>query len=224
MTYSLAGRCTRTGMMGAAITTSSLAVGSRCAHARAGLGVVLTQHRTDPRLGPRGLMLLESGYDPAAVVAALVASTPDAGWRQLAVLDRHGAAAHFSGAHIRSPHGGVTGPGCVAVDNILANPAVPAAMVAAFAAAPGLGLPERLLAALEAGDKAGGESRPSGWWKPAAPAAVVASQTGTPPGPSSVPQSRRSALDTAPTGRSDGLSVSFPSASRATAWVCAPMT
>ncbi len=159
MTYSLAGRCARTGMMGAAITTSSIAVGSRCAFARAGLGVVLTQHRTDPRLGPRGLMLLESGCDPAAVIAALVASTPDAGWRQLAVLDRQGATAHFSGKHIRSPHDGATGPDCVAVGNILADPAVPAAMVAAFAAAPGLGLPERLLAALEAGAEAGGESR-----------------------------------------------------------------
>ncbi len=159
MTYSLAGRCARTGMMGAVITTSSIAVGSRCAYARAGLGVVLTQHRTDPRLGPRGLMLLEGGCDPAAVVAGLVASTPDAGWRQLAVLDRHGAAAHFSGAHIRSPHGGATGPDCVAVGNILANPAVPAAMVAAFTKASSLGLPERLLVALEAGDEAGGESR-----------------------------------------------------------------
>ena len=159
MTYSLAGRCARTGMMGAAITTSSIAVGSRCVHARVGLGVVLTQHRTDPRLGPRGLMLLDGGCDPDAAVAALVASTPDAGWRQLAVLDRHGAAAHFSGGHIASTHGGATGPDCVAVGNILAEAAVPGAMVAAFAAASGLGLPERLLAALEAGDAAGGESR-----------------------------------------------------------------
>ena len=159
MTYSLAGRCTRTGMLGAAITTSSIAVGSRCVHARAGLGVVLTQHRTDPRLGPRGLMLLESGCDPAATIAALVASTPAAGWRQLAVLDRHGATAHFSGEHIVSKQGAVSGADCVAVGNILRDPGVPAAMVAAFSAQAGLGLPERLLAALEAGERAGGEIR-----------------------------------------------------------------
>ncbi len=160
MTYSLAGRCARTGMLGAVITTSSIAVGSRCVHARAGLGVVLTQHRTDPRLGPRGLRLLEDGCGPDDVVAALVASTSDAGWRQLAALDRHGASAHFSGAHIGSVQGAVSAEDCVAVGNILADPGVPAAMAAAFEQAAGLGLPERLLAALIAGNDAGGEIKP----------------------------------------------------------------
>jgi uncharacterized Ntn-hydrolase superfamily protein len=160
MTYSLAGRCARTGMLGAVITTSSVAVGSRCVHARAGLGVVLTQHRTDPRLGPRGLMLLEGGCDPAATIAALVASTPDAGWRQLAVLDHRGIAAHFDGEHIVSTRGTATGPDCVAIGNILRDAAVPRAMVAAFTTDANLGLPERLLAALEAGDAAGGELKP----------------------------------------------------------------
>lgn len=51
MTFSLVGRCARTGMLGAAVTTSSISVGSRCTHARAGIGAALTQHRTDPRLG-----------------------------------------------------------------------------------------------------------------------------------------------------------------------------
>ena len=159
MTYSLAGRCARTGMLGAVITTSSVAVGSRCAHARAGLGVVLTQHRTDPRLGPRGLALLEGDCDPVHTMAALVASTVDAGWRQLAVLDRHGAAAHFSGAQIVSVQGAAIGADCVAIGNILRSPEVPAAMVDAFVAAAALDLPRRLLTALEAGDQAGGETR-----------------------------------------------------------------
>jgi uncharacterized Ntn-hydrolase superfamily protein len=51
MTFSLVGRCARTGMLGAAVTTSSIAVGSRCQHARAGVGAALTQHRTDPHWG-----------------------------------------------------------------------------------------------------------------------------------------------------------------------------
>ena len=157
MTFSLAGRCARTGMLGGVITTSSAAVGSRCLHARAGVGVVLTQNRTDPRLGPRGLMLLEGGCDPASVVAALVASTPHAGWRQLAVLDRGGAGATFSGGHIQSKHDGVVGRDCVAAGNILSDAGVPGAMVRAFEAGAGLALPERLLRALEAGDAAGGE-------------------------------------------------------------------
>ena len=160
MTYSLAGRCDRTGMLGAVIATSSIAVGSRCVYARAGVGVVLTQHRTDPRLGLRGLMLLGGGCDPAATVAAMVASTPDAAWRQLAVLDRRGVAAHFNGEHIVSTRGAAMGPGCVAIGNILRDAAVPRAMVDAFTADPALGLPERLLAALEAGDAAGGELKP----------------------------------------------------------------
>ncbi len=159
MTYSLAGRCARTGMLGAAITTSSVAVGARCVFARAGAGVVLTQHRTDPRLGPRGLRLLAEGCAPEAVIAALVASTPDAGWRQLAALDAAGRTACFSGEHIHSKQGGVAGADCVAVGNILAHPGVPQAMAAAFARGAALGLAERLLAALEAGDAAGGETR-----------------------------------------------------------------
>ena len=160
MTFSLAGRCARTGMLGGVIATSSPAVGSRCLHARAGAGVVLTQNRTDPRLGPRGLALLGEGCGPAATVAALVASTPDAGWRQLAVLDRSGEAAHFSGDRIRSTKGAATGQGCVAAGNILRDAGVPAAMAAVFDAHEGSDLPERLLLALEAGDAAGGELRP----------------------------------------------------------------
>ena len=160
MTFSLAGRCARTGMLGAVITTSSPAVGARCVFARHGLGVVLTQNRTDPRLGPRGLALMADGCDPQATVAALVASTSDAGWRQLAVLDAGGKSAHFSGHDIKSKHAGISGPDCVAAGNILRDSAVPAAMVAAFSAASEQDLPERLLRALEAGDAAGGELLP----------------------------------------------------------------
>jgi len=71
MTPSLAGRCARTGMLGAMVTTSSIAVGARCPYAAAGVGAVLTQHTTDPRLGPLGLDLLERGMTPAHVVEAL---------------------------------------------------------------------------------------------------------------------------------------------------------
>src|SRR5438552_3294409 len=107
MTFSLAGRCARSSMIGGVIATSSPAVGARCLYARAGLGVVLTQNRTDPRLGPRGLDLLAGGCSPAETVAALAASTALAGWRQLAVLNAAGAAAHFSGELIQSHHAGV---------------------------------------------------------------------------------------------------------------------
>ena len=105
MTFSLVGMCRRTGMFGAAVTTSSIGVGSRCPYARAGVGAVLTQHRTDPALGPRGLDLLEAGRSAQETVDALVDGNPTVGWRQLAVVDRTGTTALFHGDRIVSIHG-----------------------------------------------------------------------------------------------------------------------
>jgi len=157
MTFSLIGRCARTGQFGAAATTSSLAVGARVQAVAPRLGAVLTQHRTDPRLGPRGLGLLRSGCTAAQTVAALVASTPDHGWRQLAAIDAAGRTAHFHGARVKPEHGAAHGPDVVAIGNILSRAKVPDAMAAAFAASPDLPLAERLLRGLEAGEEAGGE-------------------------------------------------------------------
>jgi uncharacterized Ntn-hydrolase superfamily protein len=70
MTFSIAGRCSRTGMLGAVVTTSSMAVGSRCAYATAGVGAALTQHRTDPRLGPKMLEQLAQGMTPEGIMRA----------------------------------------------------------------------------------------------------------------------------------------------------------
>ena len=157
MTFSLIARCPRTGQIGAAVTTSSIAVGTRVPFCAAGVGAVLTQHRTDPRLGPRGLKLLRSGCTAAETVAALVASTPHERWRQLAVLDAAGGTAHHHGARVKPERGVAHGPGAVAIGNILASEGVPAAMLAGFLAAPDAPLAERLLRGLEAGEAAGGE-------------------------------------------------------------------
>ncbi len=157
VTFSLLGHCGRTGQIGAAVTTSSIAVGSRVPFLAAGLGGVLTQHRTDPRLGPRGLDLLRSGCTADQAVAALVASTPYDHWRQIAVMDAAGRTAHFHGAKVKLARNAAHGPGVVALGNILANAQVPLAMVAAFLSVPEAPLAERLLRALEAGEAAGGE-------------------------------------------------------------------
>ena len=109
MTYSLVGKCRRTGMFGAAVTTSSMNVGSRCAFAKAGAGAVLTQHRTDNRLGPQGLALLEGGKTAPEVIDALVADNPTIGWRQLAVVDRNGGTGFHHGDHITSIHAAAMG-------------------------------------------------------------------------------------------------------------------
>lgn len=159
MTFSLLGRCARTGMIGAAVTTSGVAVGARCPFARAGVGAVLTQHRTDPRLGPLALDLLMHGLDAEQVLHGVAAATPHRDWRQLAVIDANGRTAAFSGAHVKPERGEARGQSCVAVANIVRAAALPAAMVDAFEHAPDRSLPERLLAALQAGLDAGGEIR-----------------------------------------------------------------
>lgn len=157
MTFSLVGTCKRTGMFGAAVTTSSIGVGSRCPYARANVGGVLTQHRTDPTLGPKGLDMLAAGQSAAAVIEALSANEPAIGWRQLAVVDRNGDTAFYHGDRISSVHGAAQGEGCCAIGNIVRNDDVPRAMVDAFEDASSEHLGERLLRALEAGHAAGGE-------------------------------------------------------------------
>lgn len=157
MTFSIAGRCPATGRFGAVVATSSIAVGARVAHCAAGIGAVLTQHRTDPRLGPRGLDLLRSGCSAQQTTDALVASTPHAAWRQLAVVDAAGRSAAFSGAHNRAEVGDAAAENACAIGNILASAGVPAAMLRRFQANPAAPLAERLVCALEAGLAAGGE-------------------------------------------------------------------
>ena len=157
MTFSIAGRCARTGMLGAVVTTSSMAVGGRCAYAQANVGAVLTQHRTDPRLGPKMLERLREGAAPAAILKDFEKSETGIGWRQLAIIDAKGQAAFFNGSNIYSVFKGLVGRDCVAVGNILRNTDVVDAMVQSFEVNVAQPLAERLMRAIEAGDAAGGE-------------------------------------------------------------------
>jgi uncharacterized Ntn-hydrolase superfamily protein len=158
VTFSLLGRCATTGQLGVAVTTSDLAVGARVPHAVAGLGVAVTQHRTDPRLGPHALDLLRAGATPSEAVEQTAASTSHRGWRQVAVLDATGASACFSGEGVTPLVAALEGPDCLAVGNMLVGESVAPAMVAAFAADPGAPLAGRLVAGLRAGEEAGGET------------------------------------------------------------------
>jgi uncharacterized Ntn-hydrolase superfamily protein len=157
MTFSIAGRCARTGAFGLSISTSNISVGSRCPFAKPRVGAVLTQHRTDPRLGPRGLQLMQTGCSAQEAINALVASTPDIGWRQLAAIDAKGRTASYAGDRIASIRNEVHGSDCVAIGNIIANTDVPVAMARRFERDPAAPLAERLMQALEAGLDAGGE-------------------------------------------------------------------
>ncbi|NQW09070.1 MAG: DUF1028 domain-containing protein [Alphaproteobacteria bacterium] len=160
MTFSIAARDAETGAFGLAVTTSGLCVGARCPHARAGVGAVLTQHRTDPRLGPLGLKLLSRGLSAAETVAALTAGREDARWRQLAVVDDQGRTAAFHGAEIYSRHGHAAAEGAIALGNLLRSETLPNAMLQAFLTHGAEPLERRLIAALEAGVADGGELMP----------------------------------------------------------------
>ncbi len=159
MTFSLIARCARTGQFGMVIASSSPAVASRCAHVRAGVGVVASQNITDPGLGPAVLDQLAQGKSASAALAAVTTGRPHIDYRQLLVVDATGAGAIHSGAQVLGNWAEALGQDCAAGGNLLANTRVPQAMIAAFEAATGH-LGDRLMAALQAGLAAGGEAGP----------------------------------------------------------------
>ncbi len=161
MTLSIAGRCERTGMLGVAIASSSPCVAARCAFARAGVGAVLSQNITDPRLGPRALDLMQSRFvAPEALRRLLAEIGPAAAFRQLVLVDASGDSAVHNGVRALGTHASARGTDCASAGNLLANSGVPQAMIATFMAEPGLHLAERLLLSLEAGLVGGGEAGP----------------------------------------------------------------
>ena len=160
MTFSLAGRCRRTGMVGIVVSSSSPAVAARCAHARAGVGAAASQNITDPRLGTELLDLIEAGTPADRAVARVVAAAPHASYRQLTAVDRNGVTGAYSGEHTLGRHATAQHTDAVAAGNLLASDDVPAAMLAAFAADTAAHIGDRLMASLAAGLGAGGEEGP----------------------------------------------------------------
>lgn len=160
MTFSISARCRRTGMFGIAVSSSSPCVAARCAHARAGVGVVATQNITDPTLGPKGLDLMASGLSAPEALAKLKATAPHLDYRQVALVDRQGGTASFSGSKTLGTHRIAEAPDVVAAGNLLKDPKVPDQMVKAFLADEGAALGDRLIAAMQAALAAGGEEGP----------------------------------------------------------------
>lgn len=157
MTFSIIGRCEKTGAFGAAITTSDLAVGSRCVRLAHGRGAVLSQHRTDSRLADLGIKLLREGANADDTVNQICASTKDIDWRQIGALDADGKTAVYHGRRMYSIYTHTAGKNCLALGNILDNETVTREMALAFQKDPDLPLGEKLMRALEAGQAAGGE-------------------------------------------------------------------
>ncbi|MEM8496593.1 MAG: DUF1028 domain-containing protein [Pseudomonadota bacterium] len=159
MTFSIAGACAKTGMVGCAISSSSICVTSRCAFVRSGIGVALTQNITNPNLGPLALDLLSDHTTQGSILEALANNDPHIEWRQLGVLGVDGEGITFSGDKALGIHASATGQHCIALGNLLSNAHVPQTMISSFENSSGH-LAKRLLTALEAGLKQGGESGP----------------------------------------------------------------
>lgn len=156
-TFTAIARCPRTGQLGIATATRSLAVGARVPHVRARLGAVAIMAIADPRLGHMAIRLLRLGYKAPAVVEALVAADPYAEYRQLGVIDDDGFAAARTGGHNRDWAGHHVRDNFIALGNVLVGEHVLDAIEQGCGAAPELPLEDRLMQALEAGRDAGGQ-------------------------------------------------------------------
>ncbi|MBT7977266.1 MAG: DUF1028 domain-containing protein, partial [Rhodospirillaceae bacterium] len=156
MTYTVLAHCPRSGQLGIGIATYSLAVGGYCPAIRGSLGAVSTQAFVNLKLGSLALRLLEQGFAPTKVLAELMEDDPQIAYRQVGIVDASGATAVHTGENTRPWSGHLTGDGYIVMGNVLAGEVVLQAMAAAFEAASGEDLDERLLRTLEAGRDAGG--------------------------------------------------------------------
>ncbi len=157
-TFSIVGCDPETGDVGVAVASKYFAVGAVVPWARAGVGAIATQSYVNFDYGIIGLELLEAGLTPQQVIDSLVAADPGFERRQAGVIDDKGNSATFTGAGCLPWAGGLKGTNCVAQGNILVSDTVVIEMIRAFENTRGE-LADKLMAALLAGDSAGGDSR-----------------------------------------------------------------
>lgn len=157
-TYSIVARDSVTGEMGVAVQSHWFSVGSIVSWAEASVGAVATQSFVNVSFGPRGLDLLRDGWTAQDVVTHLIGLDEGRDVRQLAVVDRWGGVAVHTGKHCIPEAGNQTGRGFSVQANMMLKNTVWPAMANAFQKAEGP-LAERLLAALEAAEREGGDIR-----------------------------------------------------------------
>ena len=158
MTWSIVAR-DRSGAFGVAVASRFFAVGALCSHARSGVGALATQALVNPGYGPEGLDRLARGEVPRQVVDALVANDAGREHRQLHLIDDDGHTAAYTGAQCIGWCGHWTADGFSVAGNMLAGEGVIADTAAAFRRHAELPLAERLIAAMKAGEAAGGDKR-----------------------------------------------------------------
>jgi uncharacterized Ntn-hydrolase superfamily protein len=158
MTWSIIAR-DASGAFGVAVASRFFAVGALCPHARSGVGALATQALVNPNYGPRGLERLARGASAAEVVATLTAHDEGRDHRQLHVIDAQGRTAAHTGHACIDWCGHASGEGFSVAGNMLAGARVLDDTAAAFVASRDQPFAQRLLAALDAGDAAGGDKR-----------------------------------------------------------------
>ena len=158
MTYSIVARDPDTGQLGVAVQSHWFSVGSIVTWARPGIGAVATQANAEVAYGPRALELLAGGHAAPDALARLVAEDPGGHSRQVAVVDGAGRVGVHTGPSCIDCAGHITGDGVSCQANIMASERVWPAMLETFTTAAG-SLTERLLSALEAAEREGGDIR-----------------------------------------------------------------
>ncbi|HWI63284.1 MAG TPA: DUF1028 domain-containing protein [Symbiobacteriaceae bacterium] len=158
MTYSIVALDSTTGQLGIAVQSKAFAVGSAVPWLMAGVGAVATQASANLHFGPRGLELLKEGYSPADAISELLAGDEGRKIRQIGIVDAQGRSATYTGPNCLHWAGGLAAEGWAIQGNVLAGAEVVEAMAEAYTTtqAP---FAERLLAALAAGQEAGGDIR-----------------------------------------------------------------
>ncbi len=158
MTWSILVRDPATGALGAAVATRFFAVGALAIHVEGGVAALATQALINPMYAIHGMARLRAGEPPEAIARALLAADAGRAHRQLHMIDAQGRIAQHTGESCVAWCGAVRGTDVSVAGNMLAGPAVVQRTLDAFQRASG-SLADRLLAALEAGEAAGGDKR-----------------------------------------------------------------
>jgi uncharacterized Ntn-hydrolase superfamily protein len=157
MTYTILGRCAKTGRVGIGIATYSITVGRYAHSAKSNAGVTVSQAFPNENNNAIALRLLSQGLGAQAVLQKLKDNDAYYTYRQIGVIDRAGVVAAYTGPGVRGWAGEVTGENHVATGNGLRGPHVAEAIAKGFLAEPDADLEHRLLLALEYGRDAGGQ-------------------------------------------------------------------
>ena len=159
MTWSIIARDNLTGQIGIAVATRFFAVGARVPHIAANIGGIATQALVNPYYGIDGLKLLREGCEPREVVDTLIAADSGRESRQLHIMDAGGRIAAHTGSECIDWCGHIEGNRFSIAGNMLAGAGVLDDTAKAYVANAKLPFPQRLIAAMHAGEAAGGDKR-----------------------------------------------------------------